>query len=158
MAKTKTKLNRGFREVRKQFKKHDKKAPMPVRSDKKSAGYDFYSMEKYVLAPNQTKIFWTDVKAFMMDDEVLMLHVRSSVGIKKGIVLANGTGIIDASYYNNKDNDGNIGIALHNSSQKPVAIREGDRIAQGIFIKYLVAEVEEVLNDEREGGIGSSGE
>ena len=129
-----------------------------MRADAKSAGYDFYSKESYILAPNQTKVFWTDVKAYMLPDEVLMLFVRSSIGIKKGLSLANGTGIIDASYYNNPNNDGNIGIALHNYSKKPVAIKEGERIAQGIFMKYLVTDRDNTLNEERSGGIGSSGE
>ena len=151
------KQQRGFREVRKQFKKHEEKTQLPVRADAKSAGYDFYAKKDYILAPNQTYVFWTDVKAFMQDDEVLMLYVRSSIGIKKGIRLANGTGVIDASYYNNKDNDGNIGIALHNTSKKPVVIKAGERIAQGLFMKYLVADKDETLNNERTGGIGSSG-
>lgn len=150
------KQQRGFREVRKQFKKSEEKTQLPVRADAKSAGYDIFSKEDYVIAPNKTHIFWTDVKSFMLDDEVLMLYARSSIGIKKGIQLANGTGVIDASYYNNKDNDGNIGIALHNTSKKPVVIKAGDRIAQGIFMKYLVADKDETLKAERTGGIGSS--
>ena len=150
------KQQRGFREVRKQFKKFEEKTQLPVRADAKSAGYDFYAKKDYILAPNQTYVFWTDVKAFMLDDEVLMLYVRSSIGIKRGVRLANGTGVIDASYYNNKDNDGNIGIALHNTSKKPVVIKAGERIAQGVFMKYLVADKDETLKDERTGGIGSS--
>lgn len=152
------KAMRGFRVVRNAHKKFEAKTQLPVRADAQSAGYDFYSKERYVLAPNQTKIFWTDVKAYMQPNEVLMLFVRSSIGIKKGISLANGTGIIDASYYNNPSNDGNIGIALHNYSKKPVVINVGDRIAQGIFTPYLVADRDIVANDERTGGIGSSGE
>lgn len=149
---------RGFRVVKSAHKKFEAKTQLPVRADAKSAGYDFYSKESYILAPNQTKVFWTDVKAYMLPDEVLMLFVRSSIGIKKGLSLANGTGIIDASYYNNPNNDGNIGIALHNYSKKPVAIKEGERIAQGIFMKYLVTDRDNTLNEERSGGIGSSGE
>ena len=88
----------------------------------------------------------------MLPDEVLMLYVRSSIGIKKGLVLANGTGIIDSSYYPN-----NIGICLFNTSNIPVKILKGDRIAQGIFMKYLTADNDEVLNKSRKGGFGSSG-
>lgn len=150
------KKQRGFREVRKSFRKSEDKTQLPVRADKGSAGYDFYAKESYILAPNQTHVFWSDVKAYMGNDEVLMLYVRSSLGIKKGARLANGTGVIDASYYNNPDNDGNIGIALHNASKKPIVIKAGDRIAQGIFIKYLVADKDETLKESRDGGIGSS--
>lgn len=150
------KQQRGFREVRKQFKKSEEKTQLPVRADAKSAGYDFYSKETYVIQQGKSHIFWTDIKAFMLDDEVLMLYIRSSLGIKKGAVLANGTGVIDASYYNNKDNDGNIGICIQNNGKNPLIIKKGDRIAQGVFMKYLVADKDETLKDERTGGIGSS--
>jgi dUTP pyrophosphatase len=86
-----------------------------------------------------------------------MLYVRSSVGVKKGIVLSNGTGIIDASYFSNKSNDGNIGLALYNTSDKEVVLEAGERIAQGLFMNYLVTDNDEVLNAQRVGGFGSSG-
>ena len=85
-----------------------------------------------------------------------MLYVRSSLGIKHGIVLSNGTGVIDSSFYNNPSNNGNIGIALHNTSDKVVVIKQGDRIIQGVFIKYLVADNDNVIHENRIGGIGSS--
>jgi dUTP pyrophosphatase len=88
-------------------------------------------------------------------DEVLMLYVRSSIGIKKGLVLANGTGIIDYDYYSNEDNDGNIGICLLNISDKEVTIEAGERIAQGIFLPYLISENGN-SEEERKGGIGST--
>jgi dUTP pyrophosphatase len=93
----------------------------------------------------------------MQENEVLMLYVRSSIGVKKGVVLSNGTGIIDSSYYSNPSNDGNIGISLFNTSNKEVHIKAGERIAQGVFIQYLVTDDDNVLNNERAGGFGSSG-
>ena len=93
----------------------------------------------------------------MQDDEVLMLYVRSSVGVKHGVVLSNGTGVVDASYFSNKSNDGNIGIPLRNLSDKDFVIKKGDRIAQGMFIKYLIADNDNVIHEKREGGFGSSG-
>ena len=93
----------------------------------------------------------------MNPDEVLMLYVRSSIGIKKGIVLSNGTGIIDCSYFSNPGNDGNIGLALFNTSDKEVVLEAGERIAQGIFMKYLITDDDDVLNAQRVGGFGSSG-
>lgn len=151
------KQQRGFREVRKDFKKHEEKTQLPVRATKNSAGYDIFSKEDYVLAPNQTRIFFTDVKAFMLPDEVLMLYVRSSIGIKKGLMLANTVGVIDSDYYNNPDNDGNIGVALHNYSKKPVVIKKGDKIAQCIFTKFLLTDNDQPTQKERKGGIGSTG-
>ena len=126
----------------------------PTRSSKNSAGYDFYADKDYTIAPNEIIKVWTDIKAFMQPNEFLMLDVRSSMGGK--YMLANTIGIIDSDYYSNPDNDGNIGIFLKNISDKTLTIFKGDKIAQGIFVKYL-----KVSNDrtftKRTGGWGSSG-
>ena len=99
----------------------------------------------------------TGIKAYMKEDEVLMLYVRSSIGIKKNLMLANQTGVIDASFYNNPDNEGNITCALYNYGEEDQFIQQGDRIMQGVFMKYYPADNDIVLNKERVGGIGSSG-
>lgn len=148
---------RGFEQVNEKSLKNDSKTILPTRSDNRSAGYDFYSKETQTIQPGEKHLFWTDVKSFMQPDEFLAIHVRSSIGIKAGLMLANTTGIIDSSYYENKSNDGNIGICLYNNSDFPVVVKKDDRIAQGIFTKYLTVDNEEVLNIERKGGIGSSG-
>ena len=149
---------RGFEIVADDFRKHpDIEIKLPTRSDERSAGYDFYTPVDIILQPGERKLVWTDVKAYMQNNEVLMLYVRSSIGVKKGVVLANGTGIIDASYYSNPDNDGRIGIALYNTSNDTVTINAGERVAQGIFMQYLTADDDNVLNKTRAGGFGSSG-
>ena len=149
---------RGFEVVGDEFRKYPNvDIQLPTRSDAWSAGYDFYTPVDIIILPGERCLVWTDVKAYMQDSEVLMLYVRSSIGVKKGVVLSNGTGIIDASYYSNPDNDGRIGISLFNTSDKEVKILAGERIAQGVFIQYLVADDDNVLNKERVGGFGSSG-
>ena len=100
---------------------------------------------------------FTDVKAYMQKDEVLEVHVRSSIGVKKNIVLSNITGIIDSSYYNNPSNDGNIGLTLWNTSDKVQVLEANERVCQCIFKKYLVADNDICLHEERTGGFGSSG-
>ncbi|EAV9867804.1 dUTPase [Listeria monocytogenes] len=130
---------------------------LPIRGDKGSAGYDFFSNETVDIAAGEKHIFWTDVKSYMQEDEVLNIYVRSSIGIKKGLLLCNGTGIIDSSYYSNPGNDGNIGIAIKNFSSEPVKIESGERVAQGVFQKYLVADTDIVANESRVGGVGSTG-
>ena len=87
---------------------------LPTRSDNKSAGYDFYSPVNITVPAHGMVKIPTGVKAYMREDEVLMLYVRSSIGIKKNLMLANQTGVIDASFYNNPDNEGNITCALYN--------------------------------------------
>ena len=148
---------RGFEIVNGDFRKHKEvDIQLPVRGDSRSAGYDIKIPVKVVLQPNERVIVPTDVKAYMQDDEVLELHVRSSIGIKRGIVLSNITGVIDSSFYNNPSNNGNISLALWNTSDKEVVLEAQERVCQGIFKKYLVADDDVCLHEERIGGIGSS--
>ena len=128
---------------------------LPTRADNGAAGYDFYSPVKLTLMPGDNKLFFTDVKACMNEDEVLMLYVRSSMG-KHPIVIANGTGIIDSTYYNNISNDGNIGFRLLNLGTEPYEINIGDRIGQGVFTKFLTVDNDNT-DGIRTGGFGSSG-
>ena len=146
---------RGFEIVKDEHRKFSNITKLPLRGSKDSAGYDFYSNESVTIEPGQKYIFWTDVKTYMQYEEVLKIFVRSSIGIKKGLVLANGTGIIDADYYSNPNNDGNIGICLLNLSDIPQKVEHGERIAQGIFQTFLISDNGNI-NDERNGGIGST--
>lgn len=130
---------------------------LPNQADARSAGYDFYAMSDVQLLPMQKQIIWTDVKAYMQEDEVLEIYIRSSLAIKSGIMLSNNVGIIDSSYYNNAGNDGNIGIALVNTTGTSITIKARDRFAQGIFKKFLLADNAIVNDTERTGGFGSSG-
>lgn len=149
----KKKPTRGFERVISEKRKTDC-FHTPTRSSANSAGYDFYADKDYDVSPNEVIKIWTDVKAYMQPDEFLMLDVRSSMGGK--YMLANTIGIIDSDYYSNPDNDGNIGIFLKNISPVCLKIFKGDKIAQGIFVKYLKVDNDRV-NNKRNGGFGSSG-
>ena len=147
---------RGFERISDAMKKHDSKTSLPVRADMQSAGSDFYSKEDVVIEPQSSHLFWTDVKAYMQPTEVLIIDVRSSIGLKKSLMLKNTIGVIDSSYYNNPSNEGNIGICLYNFGEQPVTIEKGERIAQGIFLQYLAPDNDQALHNERIGGFGSS--
>ena len=129
---------------------------LPKRSTKNSAGYDFISPVKVEIEPNKIYLIPTGVKASMQEDEVLQLYIRSSLGIKKGIVLANQVGIIDSDYYNNESNEGHIFIALENQSEETFILEKGSAFAQGLFMKFLKVSNEVETMKERVGGIGSS--
>ena len=146
--------NRGFECVEDSFKKtKDVDTKLPTRATKKSMAYDFYSNQDYVVKPNEIVKIWTDVKAYMGDNECLILNVRSSMGGK--FMLANTQGWIDVDYYSNKDNDGNIGIFLKNISDVEQHIYKGDRIAQGAFFNFLISDNGNT-EKERQGGFGST--
>ena len=127
---------------------------LPERSSKFSAGYDFFSPVNVTINPGESKLIFTDVKSLFHNDEVLMLYVRSSMG-KYPVVLANGTGIIDFDYADG-ESDGNIGFRLMNLGDRPYVINKGDRIGQGVLLKYLTFENGNT-NAKRIDGFGSSG-
>lgn len=129
---------------------------LPVRGTKFSAGYDFECVTETIIKPNEIKLVPTGVKAYMRDDEFLALYVRSSVPLKKGLVMANSTGIVDSDYYNNEGNDGHIMFQLRNVTDNNVVIEKGERIGQGIFQKYFIADGD-ASEGIRESGFGSTG-
>lgn len=141
-------MKRGFEKIRDD-------AIIPVRSTKGSAGYDFVLIEKLIINPGEIVGIKTYLKAYMQKDEYLSIHIRSSVGIKKGLQLVNQTGIVDSDYYNNKDNEGHIRIFVRNNTNEIVTMEAKERIAQGIFMKYLIVDDDDV-DAIREGGIGST--
>ncbi len=96
----------------------------------------------------------TGLKVYCQPDEYLMLLNRSS-GAKRGIVLANGVGLIDADFYNNPENDGHFQILIFNVSDKVLHIKKGDRIAQAVFQKFLLVD-NDIPGSQRIGGIGST--
>ena len=57
-------------------------------------------------------------------------------------------------YYNNDDNEGHIMIALYNNTDEEVTIQDGERVAQGVFLRYYTSG--EQIETERKGGIGST--
>lgn len=130
---------------------------IPVRSTKNSAGYDFISPIDFILKPGEIIKVPTGIKADMNNDEFLGIYVRSSMGFKYNVRLCNQTGIIDSDYYNNEGNEGHIYVALQNEGVKDFEVKKGDKIAQGIFFKYLIVDEEEEINNIRSGGIGSTG-
>lgn len=152
----KMKKIRGF-EVAKGFE--DKEINLPVRKTKFSAGYDIEAAEE-VIVPSFKKgmnptLIKTGIKAYMQDDEVLMLYNRSSNPKKKGLILANSVGVIDKDYYGNQDNDGHIMFAFYNIKDEDITIKKGEAIGQAVFQKYLVTD-DDSAEGERTGGFGST--
>ena len=147
---------RGF-EVAKGFE--DKNINLPVRKTKYSAGYDVEAAE-YCIIPSLKKgmkptLIKTGIKAYMQEDEVLILANRSSNPGKKGLILANSIGVVDKDYYGNPDNDGHIMFAFFNIKEEDIEIKKGECIGQAIFQKYLITD-NDVVEGERKGGFGST--
>jgi len=84
--------------------------------------------------------------------------VRSSCPLKHWLVLANGVGIIDADYYNNPDNEGEIFFQILNLSPMPIMLKKGDMIGQGIIKSYQITSDDTAYEraQVRSGGFGST--
>lgn len=147
---------RGF-EIAKGFE--DKGINFPVRKTKHAAGYDVEAAEDVIIpkfVPGQKPVLVkTGLKAYCQEDEYYMLVNRSSGPGKKGLVLANSIGIIDADYYGNESNDGHFMFAFYNFFDYDVLIKKGDVIGQVIFQKYLTID-DDKASGERTGGFGST--
>lgn len=147
---------RGF-EIAKGFE--DKQIKLPIRKTKFSAGYDIEAAEDCTIPSfklgQKPTLIKTGIKAYMQDDEVLMLYNRSSNPKKKGLILCNSVGVIDKDYYGNSENDGHIMFAFYNVKEEDIVIKKGEAIGQGIFQKYLITD-DDNADGERTGGFGST--
>lgn len=130
---------------------------LPKRETKYSAGYDFRSPIDFVLKPGESLKIPTGVKIVMNEGEMLMLVVRSSMGIKWNVRMCNQVGIFEKDYYNNETNEGHAFLKLENHGKEDYVVKVGDRIVQGIFTKFLTIDDEEEIDSIRTGGIGSTG-
>lgn len=159
----------------------------PKRSTKGSAGYDIRASEKVVIEPFFESMFnklidqkefknlseindggslmgdirpvvvSTGIKAYMEEDEVLKLYNRSSNPYRRGLILVNGTGIIDSDYADSDNMGGEILFQFYNFSPYTITIKKGDRIGQAVFTKYLKTD-DDYSDKERNGGHGSTGD
>lgn len=177
-----TQRARGF-EVVSKYK--EEAIELPKRATKGSAGYDLKaatdivvpSIWKALLEHNglanllegnavkeenkeylSSTLVPTGIKAYMPEQEYLLLANRSSNPMKKQLALPNGIGVIDADYYGNANNEGEIFVQMVNYGFEDVVVKKGDRIAQGIFTPYELVDNEVNEFKKRIGGFGSSGE
>lgn len=128
---------------------------LPRRATMKSAGYDFYAIEDFVIHPGEIIKVPTGIKVCMNDDEAFMLYVRSSMGFKYNVRMTNQVGVIDADYYNNSDNEGHMWFSLQNHGDKDFVVKKGSAFGQGVFTKFLITDDDDA-SDVRISGFGST--
>ncbi len=130
------------------------KIKLPERATVGSAGYDFYAPYDFTILPDQTITLPSGIRCTMNDDVFLSIHPRSGLGFKWGMRLCNTTGIIDSDYYNS-DNEGHIMFKFATDVDYACSIKQGQGMVQGIFMKYLKTNDDEVIGS-RNGGFGST--
>lgn len=138
-------------------KKLREDAVMPFRATEGSAGFDICACisDEVIIEPGKSVVIPTGIAACIPRGTAGMIYTRSGLGIKHGIHVTNGVGVIDSDYR------GEIHVGLHNLSDKPYTVSKGERIAQLIITPYLAPEIVETdCLDETErgaGGFGSTG-
>lgn len=137
-------------------KRMEEDIKLPERSTLNSAGYDFFALEDIIFNPKSITRVFTGVKCELMPNQVLILANRSSNPSKKGLVLLNGIGVVDADYYGNPDNDGEIAFEFYNMLNEPVEIKKGEKLGQGLILAFDKTEDDFVTN-VRKSGWGSTG-
>lgn len=127
--------------------------PKPSRKTTKSAGYDIRSNEDVIIQPGTKAVIGTGVTVICNDNEFLDLRIRSGLAFNHNLTMQNDCGVIDADYYPNE-----IKAMIRNEGTEPFEIKKGDRIAQGLFIPYLITDDDtEDEKQERTGGLGHTG-
>lgn len=130
---------------------------LPKRQTEHSAGYDLSALEEIIIEPGDIKMIPTGIKVKLPNDEALFIYPRSSLGLKKHLMMSNSVGVIDADYYNNDNNEGHIMIPLLNFGKEAVTIAQGERVAQGVFMRFMKTTDDQATQGKRSGGFGSSG-
>jgi dUTP pyrophosphatase len=126
----------------------NKETNVPVKIINGKVGVQLY--------PQQRMLVPTGLIFDIPKGHVLKLFPRSGSALKKGLVLGNGTGIIDSDYVEE------LFVVIHNISDAVAVIEDGERIAQAMLEKTLTYDLVEVKTrpsrkTEREGGFGSTG-
>ena len=129
--------------------------PLPVYSSPGAAGFDLPAADDVEIGPGQIALVGTGLVVAVPDGHFLAIFARSSTPLKRGLIVANGVGVLDSDYCGPTDE---VKIQLLNVTKEPVSIKAGDRLAQGIVLQ--APRVEFVEGDAiapSRGGFGSTG-
>ncbi len=139
-------------------KKLNPKAVMPRYGTDFAAGADIYACldgGSITIAPSQTVFIHTGIALEIPTGLVGLVYARSGLASKRGLAPANKVGVVDSDYR------GEIIVSMHNHSDKPQTIENGERVAQIVFAPYYFANFEECddlsSTDRGVGGFGSTG-
>lgn len=121
-----------------------------------AAGFDLSASQDMVVQPGEVTLVPTGLVIEVPPNAFLGVFARSSTPLKRGLMVANGVGVIDSDYCGPHDE---VKIEVYNFTARPVHIKAGDRIAQGILIPSIRVEWDEAaeLRSESRGGFGATG-
>lgn len=122
------------------IKRFDKKIPLP-KYEKDAAGFDIFCRENTSLKPKEIKAVRSNIALNLPKDHVLLIVPRSSTPLRKGLDMPNSIGVIDP-FYCGDDNENML--LFRNITDKTVYIKKGEKLAQGILVKFEKVEFVEV--------------
>jgi len=134
----------------------DPSVSLPQYETSGAAGFDLASNVDMTVAPGQVTLVPTGLVIAVPEGHVLGVFARSSTPLKRGLMVANGVGLVDSDYRGPADE---IKIEVVNFTQAPVQIRRGDRLAQGVILSFVRADWQEQAEATAptRGGFGSTG-
>ena len=142
--------------MRLKIKRLDPAVGLPAPATAGAAGFDLAAAVDVEIPPRSIRLVGTGLVIGVPDGHFLGIFARSSTPLKKGLMVANGVGVIDADYCGPDDE---IKVQVLNITDSPVAVKRGDRLAQGILlpaVRVVWDEVTEMAAPTR-GGFGSTG-
>lgn len=133
----------------------DPSVPLPAYATAGAAGFDLAAGEEVEIPPRGIRLVGTRLVFAIPDGYFLAIVARSSTPLKRGLMVANGVGVLDADYRGPTDE---LMIQLLNITDAPIVVRRGDRLAQGLVLAApRVAFVEGETTAPSRGGFGSTG-
>jgi len=139
------------------IKRVDTSLPMPAYQTKGSVAFDLYSREDMEIPPWKPTLVPTNLVVKVPKNYFLMIASRSSLQLKKNLIVGNGIGVIDQDYCGDEDE---MRVVIINYTDKPVRIERGERVAQALLVRITVAESfkeKKVMGSRSRGGFGSTG-
>jgi dUTP pyrophosphatase len=142
--------------MRLKIKRLDSAVGLPQPATGRAAGFDLASAVDVEIPPRSLRLVGTGLVIAVPDGYFLGIFARSSTPLKRGLMVANGVGVVDADYCGPADE---VKLQLLNFTDEPVHITRGDRLAQGIVLPAPRVEWDEIteVDEPTRGGFGSTG-
>ena len=130
--------------------------PLPRYETDHAAAFDLSAAEDVVVEPGRVALVPTGLVVEVPAGMFLGIFARSSTPLKRGLMVANGVGVIDEDYCGPNDE---LKVQVLNITDAPVTVTRGDRLAQGIVLPCPRIEWDEVdeMRVPTRGGFGSTG-
>ena len=151
-------INRKLKTRTLQVKKIHEDAVDPFYNYESDSGFDLHSVEEITLEPLGRGLVPTGLVFGIPEEYEVQVRPKSGLALKQGLTVLNTPGTVDSGY------DGEIKVIVFNTTNKPVTINKGMKVAQAVLCpvvcgKYAEIEMVEVITKGERGdnGFGSTG-